>query len=226
MQATMRVRQLQQTANQFTTGMISQNGPMGDIAYFAVRQLRDNPELVKRLRDELGIDINTPLGVMRAAQRAPELAARGIPQVGRAIRQRFHEAFPERGMRKLVALNMTNGDAEKANFLANEDVEGVYQPAPVKQPAAAAAWFKGTAKTRLTDERDRGMDAALKAVGEVTVIPEVIELTAKAWGEMGQNIRDFANTSKEFIKDGFDSIGDIVKEAVDRDMPTRHEAAH
>lgn len=175
--------------NQFTSGAISSPGALGDISYFAIRQLRGS-EVARRLNDELGIDISTPVGIMRAAKRAPELAARGMPEVAEAIHSRFREMYPDQSMREIVALqdSSTGGDPEVAAMVARGDATSVYR-ARAASGEKLAPRFRAAAATLAQGQE-------VDDIYQTKVRPETIALT-EGWAKIGRAEQLITNEASE-----------------------------
>ena len=96
-----------QGANQFVNGMIQERGPLGDMALFAMSKLQGT-DAARRLQDVHGIDISTPLGMIRAASRASALATgpegERVPEVADTLMGTFREFYPNREWRETMML--------------------------------------------------------------------------------------------------------------------------
>jgi hypothetical protein len=199
---------------------------LGDLAYFAVRQLRNDPEVVRALRQvDPTINLNTMLGVYRAARRAPEFAARAaadprlraLGRIGLAERGAFRGAFPERGMRELVALNAAQGDPEAAYFLANEEDLGRVYGA---RAAVSGRGMGRRAADRLADiSREQVREPAVQYAIQAAVVPEVISITNEALARVGRDVQEIGNLISEKVGNGFNSIQAMIGDRLDRDIP-------
>jgi len=187
-----------QGLNQFTAGMGDQTGPLADIAYNAVRQMRGTPA-GERLR-RLGIDISTPLGILRAIRRAPELAARHMPDVAEGLQRAFSDAYPDRAVRELVAFNAT-GDTEAAAFIAGGRGAQVYRARPET---------KGAPGLETAAEAVAGTPAARSITAE-TVQKELTELRSEGSAQVGEAITTLANE----VRSGWTSLLDALPRVID-----------
>lgn len=184
----------------FTGGMVQQGGPLGDVAYYAVRELRRDPRLVKLLQDKEGIDITSPVGVLRAARRAPGLAASGIPEVAEAMHAALQRFVPDRGLRELMMYNAT-GDPEAAAFLSDPSITGqVLGGAALGQDPRAA----GLVQSAATQARRR---TAVDEVAARVVTPEIPPLTAPAAQDVGRMTQELKNTMQQVGYEAMQQFG-------------------
>ncbi|MEO8603365.1 MAG: hypothetical protein ABI629_12385, partial [bacterium] len=96
----------------------------GDMGMLGVLRMRGTPA-AEQLRNRFGIDISTPIGVMRAANRGPQLAAEGFPDVQKAILDTQRQFLPDDDTRAM-ALTLGRGmDPEAAYQVTRPGVESV-----------------------------------------------------------------------------------------------------
>jgi hypothetical protein len=120
----------------FTGGAVEQGGAIGDITFWATRRrLQADSDLQKRVAKALNVEVGelmTPTGTYAAAQAAPTLAAKGVPEIGQAINRGVATAFPDPAMRQLALLGANGGNGLEAIFASrSEQVDRILGAKPL-----------------------------------------------------------------------------------------------
>ncbi|MEO8753194.1 MAG: hypothetical protein ABI624_11020, partial [Casimicrobiaceae bacterium] len=168
-------------------------GVMDDIRTSAVMKLRGT-KVAADLKEKLDIDLDTIPGVMRAIERAPELAARGYPQIGRAMLRNERRAF---GSNYELALRADGTEGETSHLLATRPIRSLIGARPV-----------GT-EDRLSSEADAiSRSPEIDRVFEHAQHPELREY------DLGRQIVDQVGVAVEkSMNDLKDSVSRVLGEA-------------
>lgn len=165
-------------------GMAQRQDVLGDIAYYAVRQLGSDPATLRDFQERYRLDLTDPLDIYRASKMGPALAAGGDSRVVRSISQRVQEAVPDREWRGLMMLNAANGDPELAAYLRDPEATDQLLRGAMGDGRGAA----GAKRLKQMADRVRG-GAAAEAMFREGVEPELPELSAEGAAKRGQWLR-------------------------------------
>jgi len=163
-----------------------------------LRGTETDAELKKR-----DIDISHPLGVLRAMQRAPQLATQGVPEVQHAMLKSVAEMFPDRETRGM-ALTMQGMDPESA-YRLSEDIALASRKSPEQWgPPNRTDEQRESDRTRLKEGGEVITSGTLSsaAAGKIyqdVIVPQINDtLVGAAIGEKwGPEGRLFLNEFKE-----------------------------
>lgn len=177
----------------------------GDMQMAGVMRLRGT-ETAEKLK-AMGIDISNPLGVMRAMQRAPQLARAGHPEVQQSMFDSVREMMPDADMRGL-ALTMSGGlDPETAYQLSRPEVGQLIgaQPPP---PGAREADRERLNEAALVTTQGSLASAAADKIYQENVRPQINDtLMGSAIGQsVAPALRESMNELREAMVDAVSTI--------------------
>jgi len=96
----------------------------GDMSMMGVLRLRGSPAAA-RLKEQFGIDLSTPIGVMRAQARAAELAARGYPEAQQSMQDSLRQFMPDDDNRAMALVLGRGMDPEAAYQVTRPQVRSL-----------------------------------------------------------------------------------------------------